>query len=111
MIRYTTPTITLEVEGIDLTDNEDVYVSFEQGSRELTKSGNDLNISAETQGQTTISTIVVVLTQEETASFVEARNVAVQVNYINASGVRDATGIVSVGVGRNLLDEVIEYGN
>ena len=109
MIRYTTSILPLEVEGIDLTQNEDVYVTLEQGSMELTKSGSDLTI--EYDPQTEISNISFTLTQEETAAFNISKSVAIQVNFINASGVRDATNIATVPVLRNLLDKVINYGD
>lgn len=113
MIRYTTPILPLEVEGIDLTDNQDVYVTLVQKlgqkSVELTKSGSDLTIQYD--AETDISTITFTLTQEETAAFSLNVAVDVQVNFINASGVRDATNIATLPVLRNLLDEVISYGD
>ena len=110
MIKYTTPTISLTVEGIDLT-GQDVYVSLEQGSTELTKSGNDLSISTETEDQTTNTNISLVLSQEESAGFKYNQPVNVQVNWISQQGVRAATEIKSIPVMKNLLDEVIEYGD
>lgn len=109
MIRYTTPILPLEVEGVDLTDNEDVYVTLEQGGLELTKKGSDLTVQYD--GETDISTITFSLTQEETAAFNLNRAVDVQVNFINASGLRDATNIATLPVLRNLLDKVISYGD
>lgn len=44
MIAYTTPTISLTVEGVDLS-GLDVYVSLEQGKLELTKTGTALIIT------------------------------------------------------------------
>lgn len=44
MINYTTPTISLTVEDIDLT-GKDVYVTLEQGCNQLTKTGPQLAIS------------------------------------------------------------------
>ena len=110
MINYTTPSITLEVEAVDLTDN-DVYVTLHQGNYRMTKKGTDLVISTETHEQITDTVITFVLTQEESASFVYDKKVSVQVNWINASGVRDATEVKTIGVMRNLLDEVIAYGD
>ena len=110
MINYTTPSISLTVEDKDLT-GQDVYVSLEQGTIELTKKGTDLTISTSTHGQITDTDIVLVLTQEESAMFKFNSSVAVQVNWINSSGVREATDIKVIGVMRNLLDEVIAYGN
>lgn len=110
MINYTTPTISLTVEGVDLT-GQDVYVTLEQGSKELTKSGSDLNITTETHDSVTDTNISFALTQEESATFKFNLAVSVQVNWISASGVRAATEIKGISVMRNLLDEVIEYGN
>ena len=110
MINYTTPSISLVVESVDLTGN-DVYVTLEQGSHELTKTGSDLIITTDTHGQQTDTEIVFTLSQTESAAFNFGKSVSVQVNWINASGVRDATEIKTIGVMRNLLDEVIEYGS
>lgn len=108
MINYTTPSITLEVEHIDLTDNQDVYVTIVQGAVEMTKTGEALTISYNSQSE--VSTIVFSLSQEESASFQFARSAQLQVNFINASGVRDATNIAQIDVLKNLLDEEISYG-
>ena len=110
MINYTTPTISLVVEGVDITD-KDVYVTLEQGRMELTKSGEELTIAAETVSQQTNTNISFMLTQEESASFKFNSSVAVQVNWISAQGVRAATEIKTVSVMKNLLDKVIAYGD
>lgn len=110
MINYTTPTITLTVEGVDISAN-DIYVSLEQGRIELTKSGSDLIVTTDTHGQVTDTVITFTLTQEETASFNVGKAVSVQVNYINSSGVRDATEVKTINVMRNLLNEVVTYGS
>ena len=106
MINYTTPTISLTVEDIDLT-GKDVYVTLEQGCNQLTKTGTQLAISIE-EADTVID---MTLTQEESAKFDYNKNAAVQVNWISSDGVRSATDIKKIDVMRNLLDEVIEYGN
>lgn len=106
MINYTTPTITLVVEGADLTGQE-VYVTLEQSGVELTKNGEDLTLS--TEGEDTI--IVFTLTQVESAYFDYERKAQVQVNFINAAGVRDATNIAQISVFKNLLDKVVNYGD
>ena len=113
MIRYTTPTIPLVVEGKDLTDNLDVYVTLEQEVNrvELTKCGTDLILTTTTHEQTTDTNVSFTLTQEETAMFNLRASVSVQVNWIDASGIRGATEIKTIPVMRNLLDKVIEYGN
>lgn len=84
---------------------------MEQGHIELTKSGADLHITTDTHDQITDTDIRFVLTQTESAMFNYNKKALVQVNFINSTGVRDATEIKSVNVMRNLLDEVISYGN
>lgn len=110
MINYTTPTITLIVEGVDIT-NDDVYVSLKQGSIEITKTDADLTVNSETIGEITNTKIEFTLTQQESAAFSTKDVVSAQVNWINADGVRAATGITTLKVRRNLLDEVINYGD
>ena len=109
MIRYTTPSIPLTVEGVDLTGN-DIYVSLEQMKHKLVKTGDDLIVTTDTHGQVTDTIITFVLSQEESALFDFGKSCSIQVNYINNAGVRDATDIATIGVMENLLDEVIEYG-
>lgn len=110
MINYTTPTISLTVEGYDITAH-DVYVSLEQGATELVKTGAALTMTAVTVQQQTDTNITFMLTQEESAAFNYNRAVSVQVNWITSGGVRSATEIKVIPVMRNLLDEVIQYGN
>ena len=110
MINYTTPTITLIVEGLDISTHN-VYVTLEQGRTELTKKGNDLIINTEQVGQVTNTNITFTLTQQESATFDYNRNVAVQVNWITSAGMRAATEIKQIDVMRNLLDKVIDYGD
>ena len=111
MINYTTPTIYLTVENVDLSGQKDVYVSLEQFGLELTKSGEDITVSTTTHDQITDTNISVPLTQEESAAFEFGKEVQVQVNWIDSQGVRDATEIKKIKVFRNLLDEVISYGD
>lgn len=106
MIKYTTPTISLIVEGVDITAH-DIYVTLEQGTTELIKTGSDLIVSTD-EGDTSI---IFTLTQEESAMFDYNNRAAIQVNWITSTGVRSATEIKSIGVLRNLLDKVIAYGD
>lgn len=110
MIKYTTPTITLVVEGADLT-GKDIYATLEQGCRQLTKKGSDMTVSTEVVDDRTDTVLTMVLSQEETATFDFNRNVSIQVNWIASNGVRAATEIKAILVMKNLLDEVISYGD
>ena len=108
MVNYTTPTITLKVEDVNISSGYDVYATLEQGKYKLTKSGSDLTLTTETVQQHTNTIITFELSQEESASFDYSRYVNVQVNWINSSGKRAATEIKTIEVMRNLLNEVIE---
>ena len=110
MINFTTPTITLIVEGIDIS-NLDVYVTIQQGCYEMTKRGPDLVVTPVQNDNVTDTSIVFTLSQEESASFMFNHSAAIQVNWISQQGVRGATEIKGIPVLRNLLDEVISYGN
>lgn len=99
MIRYTTPTITLTVEGVDLTEQE-VYVTLCQRNRTLTIEQPAMAL----EGEDTV--ITVPLTQVQTGGLAEGTT-SVQVNWLDGQGHRDATEIGTLEVGRNLLAEVV----
>lgn len=102
MIRYTTPTITLSIDTV--LPEAEVYVTFQQGTKKLTKTDAEITRNAKT------TTLVVSLTQSESASFKAGEPVMVQANWITADGTRNATKAASVTTIDNLLDEVISYG-
>ena len=103
MIRYTTPTLVLEIEA-DLS-GADVYVTLRQACRELTKK-NPASVIAEG-----VTTLTIPLSQIETADFSETLPVSVQVNWITPGGNRTATEIATFRTFANLLDEAISYGD
>lgn len=99
MRRYTTPTIELTVEGVDLAGNR-VWVSFRQAARKLdvepesmAKDGND-------------TVLLVSLTQAQTSKLKRGK-ARVQVNWVGG-GKRGATDIVEFEVAENLLERVID---
>lgn len=104
MIRFTTPTITLNIRGYTFPDECDIYVTFKQGNVEVTKTDPEI-ITTETG-----TTLKVELSQSETGQFKMACSVLVQVNWITTTGYRNATKIAQVNAFENLLDEVITYG-
>lgn len=106
MRQYTTPTITLTVEGIDLT-GYGVYVTFQQGQTKLTI--EDPTMEAVTVQQVTNTVISVPLSQLQTASF-DYGKALVQVNWTDGTGSRNATDIGEIGIGINLLDQVVDNG-
>lgn len=99
--RATTPTFTLSFaeEGLDLTEANNVYVTFEQNDYNFTKSGTDLEI-AEKQ-------IDVYLAQEETLAF-KVGVVDVQVNWTMAGGRRACSDVQQVQITKQILRQVVE---
>lgn len=106
MIQYTTPTITLKVKGLNLT-GYDIYASLEQGSHELTKTGQDLTVSTETVEGVTNTVIEFTLTQAESAAFSYGKKALAQVNWVDGNSKRLATKQGAITVERNLLSEII----
>lgn len=108
MIRGTTPTFTFTItnETVDLTAAENVYVTIKQGSKEITKSGEDLDVEARV--------VSVFLNQEESLSLSETMDAEVQINWTYLDPVdntivrRAATKVKSIKVTKQLLKRVIE---
>lgn len=101
MIEATTPTLTLTLpNNIDLTDADEIYVTFSQFDVALTKTLGEKVVLVSP------NVIAVTLTQEETLKFVADRIVDVQVNMM-INDVRIATEIGHVLITQNLIPEVI----
>lgn len=100
IIRGTTPTFTLTVsDAVDLSTAQGVYATFRQGADVITKSGDDIVVSAHS--------VDVYLTQAETLLF-ETGTVDIQLNWTFANGERAASTISSVAWDENLLRRVVE---
>lgn len=99
--RATTPTFTLTFtdDELDLTQMANVYVTFEQRSKSLTKSDNDIDIE---QKQ-----VSVYLDQEETLMFAEGV-VEIQVNWTMPNGKRACSEVGSFILTKQLLRRVVE---
>jgi hypothetical protein len=98
--RYTTPvfTLTFSEEHFDLTEADDVFVTFKQACKLMTITGDDLTVGEKT--------IAVSVTQEEPAEFCEG-DVEIQANWVIA-GKRAASEKVTYQFTDNLLKRVIE---
>lgn len=103
MYRGTTPTIIIRVTGEDF-DGATMYVTLEQGNVELTKTGEDVLVTATETG----STVSIFLSQEETLAFSKG-NARIQIRWIDSSGIAQASPIRSIEVDPILLEGVIEY--
>lgn len=97
MIRYTTPTYELVIDGVDLT-GFDVFVTFSQHGDTVTLENPSFTVE---DGNTTI---MCSLTQKQTAGF-RAGMMDVQVNWADASHNRCATIVKQVPVDVQLLQE------
>ena len=104
MIQWTTPTIRLTisgVEGLDLSEAEEVIVTLKQGDYSLEKTGNDLTLDE--------NKITIVLSEEESSQLLADHSCMCQVNwtYLNAdqSIRRAATNITRIDIGRQLHQE------
>ena len=99
--RATTPTFTLtfDEQGLDLTQAENVYVTFSSGGKKVTKTGEDLTV--------TENTISVYLSQEDTIGWRKGE-VLIQANWTLSDGqYRASSDIVRCDVSNQLLDEVV----
>lgn len=99
MRRYTTPTLTITVKGVDLT-NTSVYVTLAQYEQSVTIENPPMSYD----GENTV--LEVDMSQIQSGSF-QRGNAKIQVNWKDTQGKRDATVIKSVCIGDNLLREVI----
>lgn len=101
MVRGTTPTFVLEIDdkNIDLTQVDNVYATFKQGTCVMTKTGQDIEVSE--------NEVDVYLSQAETLSFSKG-TVFVQLNWTFQNGHRACTNIVGVDVGDNLVNGVLQ---
>ena len=98
--RGTTPTLTLTFteESLDLTQAENVYVTFTTEHATLTKTGEDLEVAAKQ--------IDVYLSQQETLSF-PAGQIQIQANWTYAGGDRGASDVALFEFTPQLLNSVL----
>lgn len=81
MLPGTTPYISIEVEGTDLTNARDIFVSFKNQGRVFTFSGD--RVTAALDNENTI--LVVHLTQEESLKF-SGDTAGIQVKWKDQNG-------------------------
>ena len=105
MYQGTTPAVTYTIQGYDLSDMT-VYATFLNGKDLLTKTGDDVLVTYDSDTQT--STIVVALTQQETLAMKKG-SVKTQLRFIDENGNAYATSKAVIQVKDVLLQTVIEY--
>lgn len=100
MIRGTTPTITIDTGGTDLTEWDSVWLTFEHSGGQITKTGADLSVDEDGVSCT--------LTQADTLAFPENGRVKVQLRAERDSGASAiACDVMSFSAREVLLEEVI----
>ena len=104
MRRYTTPTLTVQIQGADLTGC-DIWLTFRQGRNEISvKEFESVEIGEDA------TTLTLSLSQIQTAQFETNSHVYVQANVVDPNGYRAATDIGEVAFGRQLLEVVKTHG-
>ncbi len=110
MIPGCTNTIEFEIDGVDLTQATNVYVSFTQGIHKIVKTGDDVTVTVTTSQDNppvTTSHIEVGLTQDETLRLADNIPAEVQVNWLydDARGFtqRAGTETEQIDIGKQLL--------
>lgn len=99
IIRGTTPTNIFNV-NVDLTDAEDIIISYAQkGNVVINKFIEDIDITEEA--------LITTLTQTETLKLDAAYNVEIQIRALFDDGTAIASDIISVDVGKILYEGVI----
>lgn len=105
MYQGTTPAVSYEIKGYDLTDAT-IFVSFKSGSEVLTKTGSDVVAAYDSESQ--ISTIICQLTQEETLA-IKSGGVKTQIRFIYENGQAYATNIKGLEMNSVIFRDVIQY--
>lgn len=90
MTRGTTPTLEIRIEGIDINELLQIFLTIQQGKTEITKENKDIEIGEE-------NTILVYLTQEETLSFAKGY-IWVQLRAITQDGLAVASDIEGIAI-------------
>lgn len=99
--RGTTPTYvcTFIEQSLDLTQANNVYVTFRKGAKILTKTGQDIEVAAKQ--------VEIYLDQKETLMF-STGEVKVQVNWTLAGGMRACSEVATINLSEQLLEKVVE---
>lgn len=100
MRRFCDVPVTITVTGYDCTAMTDIHVTFRQGDTVVDVS--DVEVGSSTS-------LSLTLTQAETRQFVAGAGCNVQLNYIDANGLRKASDIANLGVDDNLLRRILNH--
>lgn len=98
MRRGTTPTLVINIKGIDMSTIAEWYITVAQDSVQITKTDTDLTIEG--------TLISMPLTQQETMLF-KSGEVSIQIRAKTTENVVIASGIQTIDIDRILYNEVI----
>lgn len=98
MRRGTTPTLVINIKGIDMSTIAEWYVTVAQDSVQITKTNEDITIEG--------TQLSIPLTQQETMKF-KSGEVSVQIRAKTTEDVVIASGIKTIDIDRILYNEVI----
>ena len=105
MYQGTTPAIVYTIGGADLSAMT-AYVSFLSNNNVLTKTGNNVSMTYDSESNTT--TVVCCLTQEETLAMMKG-SVKTQIRFVDSANNAYATDKASIAVSDVIYKEVITY--
>lgn len=98
MRRGTTPTLVINIKGIEMSDIAEWYITVAQDSTQITKSNDDITIED--------TLLKMPLSQEETMRF-KSGEVSIQIRAKTTEDVVIASGIQTIDIDRILYNEVI----
>lgn len=98
MRRGTTPTLVINIKGIDMSTIAEWYITVAQDSVQITKTNADIEIEG--------TLISMPLTQQETMLF-KSGEVSVQIRAKTTENIVIASGIQTIDIDRILYNEVI----
>lgn len=101
MRRGTTPVVKVNIKGIEVSELQSLYLTFDQGDIQITKKTEDLTIDTED------NSIKAHLSQQDTLEFGDG-NVKIQLRAVTKDGIAVASSIKSKPIGEILMDGEIE---
>ena len=102
MRRGTTPTIQINIAGLENIKVDVAYLTIKQLGTAIEKTGDDIAIDGDT--------ITATLTQEETLQLAAGADTAIQLRVLSEGGTAYASNIAKVKVGAILKEGVIPSG-
>lgn len=106
MIIGTTPTFILKLKenyNIDFRNATNIYITLQQGSNRITKTGSSITIVDS-------RTLSIDLTESESLGFTIDKNISLQINWtyqVNGVTKRAATKAISIDLEKQLLKQAI----